>query len=1475
MSTVLFTSDLPYSVSPASADWVEQMCRTLLRAGHDVTFLPREHDAGDFHDRLGALGVEVLEAPTDPEQLDETGIIPRFQARRLIPVVQRRRPDWVLAQGVELSRFLAGNGSLSGFLWALLSDAPFRSDPIPTEMKRWLPSLAAGCHRIVVVTEAQRAWLESEHVELTSKIDVTLPVSPDATELQVEEPRAPQLHDSALPRQLVADLDYFRTSTMPDLVRYRDAAQARRTVPELRVLGGAGSELAEDRLWKTIPGVIRGDRREMRGALGLLPSDRDPIAVEWAIDGYRRRGITPVAVAPEHPDPRVVAVDDARDLLDLVHAATVSTTEASQEPAIRRRLRASGWFPPATPPEPLWPGQERPLRLVVAGADFKFAGDLITALAEQPWIDLRVDLFEHNAKPQPETSAPYLDWAEVVIAEFASRNALWYADHLRADQRLIVHLHGYELLSDWINDLAVDNVHSIVVASEMYRDRALAMKEWPSEKMRVIGNSVSATDLLREKVPDARFHVGLAGYVPILKRPDRALDLLRLLRQEDPRYTLHMRGHSPWNYAWEWKKTAHQDAYREQFLRIGQDPLLREGISFEPFGPDMGNWLRRIGWMLSTSTRETFHLAGIEGAASGAVPLVWEREGSREIFSDRWNFASTEDVARFVLEHNADESAWEEESARAIDYSTKYEASTITSGWLALLGEAHGSITIDPGAPSHSVEEDLRARVEHTLADEGYEAALTLLDANIPVTAHDRGALKDIEMWVRGISILDIDRFSLFPAGRDLPWTSPSNPLTLRLQGGGDDRAAGAGLERRTLEITPPGFADGGACTSDDMQPDRPDSRLELTGKVRADRWISTLASRIAAHALDEGIDLIFAEGPWWFGLTGALAASRAQVRFAWKPAGSEDWDRAQRALNNPFGGDVADHLALRAFQGSTAILIDGSEPAASLTEHLPILRPEQVLRGDAPVVAGAPLEARYQGLRSSLVRPARSIRAVIVGQDDLADAFAAAGVDVVRARLSRDVDELLSAHVDLFVLDGALTEEKAWGRASRAQGSTVSTRAAKHFDAARAIGARAVLLLRRDVLLDADLLSTARRADVIAAPGTGADQLMELNPISVQQIVPGPRPDDPASVLPFLRRLGLPVNLEHPVAPATDDAADEGLETDRQVLDLQRDGELHALVGEGSVPSDEVPALSMDALDGITVIIPTHKGRERIGRALDSILRQTIPTSLLEVIVVENGDRDGTEELVRDVDARTDAHVVYLHEPRAGASRARNLGLRTASQPYVTFLDDDDEFERNHLLALWSSAGPDSVVVSWLTDVDEDGTVLTDTHARRRYLGLSDRRAPLDLHPEFFGFNAGKLIPTETARRSSYPTDLASGEDVVYMAGLLAMGLSVIAAAPLDEAGYLRHRRHGSVSRNDRGFDFYITDRLLVLRALEDLRAELRTPEQSSALDRLQIGQRNFVKRYLTDNPARRPEARDHAHALGLLSLDALEGLL
>jgi len=96
-----------------------------------------------------------------------------------------------------------------------------------------------------------------------------------------------------------------------------------------------------------------------------------------------------------------------------------------------------------------------------------------------------------------------------------------------------------------------------------------------------------------------------------------------------------------------------------------------------------------------------------------------------------------------------------------------------------------------------------------------------------------------------------------------------------------------------------------------------------------------------------------------------------------------------------------------------------------------------------------------------------------------------------------------------------------------------------------------------------------------------------------------------------------------------------------------------------------------------VSVVIPTYKRPDMLGRAIDSVLNQTYDN--IEIIVVDDNDenskyRKETEEFMRkyaDVD-----NLVYLkHKNNSGAAAARNTGMKYSKGEFISFLDDDDEW--------------------------------------------------------------------------------------------------------------------------------------------------------------------------------------------------------
>lgn len=125
-------------------------------------------------------------------------------------------------------------------------------------------------------------------------------------------------------------------------------------------------------------------------------------------------------------------------------------------------------------------------------------------------------------------------------------------------------------------------------------------------------------------------------------------------------------------------------------------------------------------------------------------------------------------------------------------------------------------------------------------------------------------------------------------------------------------------------------------------------------------------------------------------------------------------------------------------------------------------------------------------------------------------------------------------------------------------------------------------------------------------------------------------------------------------------------------------------------------------AADGaVTVVMPTHNRARLMQDTLRSVLAQVDVD--LRVVVVDDGSSDDTPAVLAAVSSL--GVRSFRHDQARGVSNARNTGLAMVDTPWVAFVDDDD---------LWS---PDKLVAQ-LSSLQEDhgaqwsctGSVVTDS---------------------------------------------------------------------------------------------------------------------------------------------------------------------
>lgn len=93
-----------------------------------------------------------------------------------------------------------------------------------------------------------------------------------------------------------------------------------------------------------------------------------------------------------------------------------------------------------------------------------------------------------------------------------------------------------------------------------------------------------------------------------------------------------------------------------------------------------------------------------------------------------------------------------------------------------------------------------------------------------------------------------------------------------------------------------------------------------------------------------------------------------------------------------------------------------------------------------------------------------------------------------------------------------------------------------------------------------------------------------------------------------------------------------------------------------------------------VSAVIPAYNAVSHIVRSIDSILNQSCPAD--EIIVVDDGSTDGTAEIVKGYGDK----VRYVYQENAGASVARNTGIKNATCDWIAFLDGDDEWHSDYL---------------------------------------------------------------------------------------------------------------------------------------------------------------------------------------------------
>ena len=133
---------------------------------------------------------------------------------------------------------------------------------------------------------------------------------------------------------------------------------------------------------------------------------------------------------------------------------------------------------------------------------------------------------------------------------------------------------------------------------------------------------------------------------------------------------------------------------------------------------------------------------------------------------------------------------------------------------------------------------------------------------------------------------------------------------------------------------------------------------------------------------------------------------------------------------------------------------------------------------------------------------------------------------------------------------------------------------------------------------------------------------------------------------------------------------------------------------------------------ESVSVVIPVFNGAPFVAKAVASVRAQG--HSDVEILVVDDGSTDGTQEVLKHLEQSDD--IRWFQRSHGGPARSRNFGIEAARGHYIALLDCDDVWLPGKLAAQLAIMRTRPEVGLVHTDFDvrfEDGTLEERVAAR------------------------------------------------------------------------------------------------------------------------------------------------------------------
>ncbi|MDP3034346.1 MAG: glycosyltransferase [Methanobacteriaceae archaeon] len=284
-------------------------------------------------------------------------------------------------------------------------------------------------------------------------------------------------------------------------------------------------------------------------------------------------------------------------------------------------------------------------RLIVTGFDLKFIKPVLKYLEDD--YNIQIDEWTGHNTHNEQKSIELLNWTDFIFCEWLLGNSVWYSKKKMNHQKLIIRAHKFELTRDFGNQVNYENVNGIIAVSYYYLEKFTNQFKIPRHKMILLSNYVDTNIFNGNKTVDCRYNIALVGYVPKWKGLMRGLKILKMLKEHDNKFKLHLIGKNYNEVDWILNNPEERSYFKEceNFIKENR---LEDSVEFKGWmnHPEIFN---EIGYVLSLSDIESFHLAPAEGLVDLTLAFLLNWNGVEYVYPEEIIFDNIDDIKDMIL----------------------------------------------------------------------------------------------------------------------------------------------------------------------------------------------------------------------------------------------------------------------------------------------------------------------------------------------------------------------------------------------------------------------------------------------------------------------------------------------------------------------------------------------------------------------------------------------------------------------------------------------------------------------------------------------------------------------------------------------------------------------------------------------------------------------------------------------------------